>query len=388
MEPDDSGAREPPDEPPAPQRGASDRRHRPAKPETKRHQPDRSKQSPARTDRFAVLRRPAFQRIVHGVYAELVVVTLGVLGYLALGWSLSDAFYMVVITISGVGYGEVRPVLTPVERGLTISIITFGMVVVGYTLGRFIQLLTEGEIQNLVEHRRMRRQIEMLSGHTIVAGFGRIGSLVCQELAERELPFVVIELNPEKITEIERKDFLHVVGDATEEKTLSDAGLERAATLVTGMPNDAANVFITLTTRQMAPKVMIIARAELPSTQKKLKQAGANHVILPAAIGAHRIVSLLTNPSVVEFTELVTRRSSLAIEMDDVVISETASLQGKTLRDADIGRRTGIIVIAVKRADGRVQFPPPGDEPLEKGDSIVVLGRRSNLDQFRRLYES
>lgn len=388
MEPDESGAREHADEHPAPGRGSSDHRGRLTKRETKRRRPDRSMHSQARTDRFSFLRRPSFQRIVHGVYAEFVVVILGVVGYLALGWSLSDAFYMVVITISGVGYGEVHPVVSPVERALTISIITLGMVVVGYTLGRFIQLLTEGEIQNLVEHRRMRRQIEMLSGHTIVTGFGRVGSLVCEELAERELPFVVIEVNPEKITEIERKNYLYVVGDATEEKTLSDAGLERAATLVTGMPNDAANVFITLTTRQMAPKVMIVARAELPSTQKKLKQAGANHVILPAAIGAHRIVSLLTNPSVVEFTELVTQRSSLAIEMDDVVISETASLQGKTLRDADIGRRTGIIVIAVKRSDGRVQFPPPGDEPLERGDSIVLLGRRSNLDQFRKLFDA
>jgi voltage-gated potassium channel len=322
------------------------------------------------------------------VFAELVVVVLGVLGYLALGWSFSDSLYMVAITISGVGYGEVRPVTTPLERALTITIITLGMVVVGYTLGRFIQLLTEGEIQNLVGHHRMRRQIEMLSGHTIVSGFGRVGALVCQELAERELPFVVIELDPEKIPEIERKGYLHVVGDATEEKTLGDAGLERAKTLVTGMPNDAANVYITLTARQLAPKVMIVARAELPTTQKKLKQAGANHVILPAAIGAHRIVSLLTNPTAVEFAELVTQRSSLAIEMDDIPIGERGSLQGKTLRDADIGRRTGIIVIAVKRHDGRVQFPPPGDEALQKGDSIVVLGRRSNLDQFRRLFET
>jgi voltage-gated potassium channel len=111
-------------------------------------------------------------------------------------------------------------------------------------------------------------------------------------------------------------------------------------------------------------------------------------VILPALIGARRIVSLLTNPTAVEFAELVTQQSSLAIEMDDVPIRETSKLEGRTLRDADVGRRTGIIVIAVKRADGRVEFPPPGDEPLRQGDSIVVIGRRSNLDQFRTLFET
>src|SRR5947209_9234136 len=131
---------------------------------------------------------------------------------------------------------------------------------------------------------------------------------------------------------------------------------------------------------------MIIARAEQPNTQKKLKQAGANHVIHPALIGAHRIVSLLTNPTAVEFVELVTQRSSLAIEMDDVPIRDASPLRGRTLRDADIGRRTGTIVIAVKRADGRVEFPPSGNEPLAGGDNIVVLGRRANLDQFRKLF--
>jgi voltage-gated potassium channel len=131
---------------------------------------------------------------------------------------------------------------------------------------------------------------------------------------------------------------------------------------------------------------MIVARAEQTSTSKKLRQAGANHVILPALIGAHRIVSLLTNPTAVEFAELVTQRSSLAIEMDELPIRETSPLKGLTLRDADIARRTGTIVIAVKCADGRVEFPPPGDVPLAQGDSIVVLGRRSNLDQFRTLF--
>src|SRR5947209_3359765 len=131
---------------------------------------------------------------------------------------------------------------------------------------------------------------------------------------------------------------------------------------------------------------MIIARAEQPNTQKKLKQAGANHVIMPAVIVAHRIVSLLTNPTAVEFVELVTQRSSLAIEMDDIPVRPGSPLAGQTLRDSDIGRRTGVIVVAIKRSDGRVEFPPSGDQPFEPGDSIVLLGRRSNLEQFREKF--
>ena len=325
--------------------------------------------------------------MVQGVAGVLLTLTYGVGGYVALGWPPFDALYMVVITISGVGYGEVRAVATTAERVHTMLVIAFGMVAVGYTLGRFIQFLTEGEIANLLGHRQMRRQIEELKGHTVVAGFGRVGSLVCEELAASDLPFVVIELAAERVPEIERAAYLYVQGDATEETVLRSAGLDRAKVLVSVMPSDAANVFITLTARQICPKVMIVARAEQSGTPKTLRQAGADHVIHPALIGAHRIVSLLTNPTAVEFAELVTHRSSLAIEMDDVPIRDTSPLRGLTLRDADIGRLTGTIVIAVKRADGRVEFPPSGDIPLVDGDSLVLLGRRSNLDQFRKAFQ-
>jgi voltage-gated potassium channel len=331
-------------------------------------------------------RRSSVKRIVGGLTAVLIVITLGMLGYEALGWSAFDALYMVWITVSGVGFNEVRPVTSNWERLHTMAVIVFGIVAVAYTLAGFIQFIAEGEIKQLLGHQRVRRQIETLSNHTVVAGFGRMGSLVCDELSKAGEPFVLIERTDERQPEIERHGYLHVIGDATDEKVLKDAGLTRARALVTVVPSDADNVFITLTAREIAPKVQIVARAEQPTTQKKLHQAGANHVVLPAAIGARRIASLLTNPSAVEFVELVTQRSSLAIEMDEIPIEASSTLAGHSLRDADIGRRTGVIVIAIKRADGRVEFPPPGDEPLNAGDSIVLLGRRSNLDQFRRQF--
>jgi voltage-gated potassium channel len=294
-----------------------------------------------------------------------------------------DAWYQVFITISAVGLTEVHPLVTTPLRLHTMLVIAMGLVSVAFTLGGFLSLLTEGEFQRFLGQQRMLRQIETLSGHTIVAGFGRVGALVCEGLVNSRVPFVIVDQEHGRAGELEALGYLHLIGNATEEAILKDAGIERAAVLVTAMPNDAVNVFITLTARELSPRLLIIARAEQPSTQKKLRQAGANHVIMPAAIGAHRIVSLLTNPTAVEFVELVTQRSSLAIEMEDIPIRPDTPLAGQTLRDADIGRRTGVIVMAVKRSDGRLEFPPSGDQAFEPGDSIVLLGRRANLDQFR-----
>ncbi|MFO0889820.1 MAG: potassium channel protein [Isosphaeraceae bacterium] len=326
------------------------------------------------------------QRIALGVAALGVVMVFGVSGYMVMGWSFMDAFYQVFITISAVGLTEVHPLTTTPLRLHTMLVIALGLLSVAYTVGGFISLLTEGEFQKYLGQQRMLKQIETLRDHTIVAGYGRVGALVCDGLSGQGRPFVIIEQEQSRLADMGARNFPHLIGDATEEAILREAGIERAAVLVTAMPNDAANVFITLTARELAPGIVIIARAEQPSTQKKLRQAGANHVIMPAAIGAHRIVSLLTNPMAVEFAELVTQRSSLAIEMDDIPIRPGSPLAGHTLRDSDIGRRTGVIVIAIKRADGGLEFPPRGDHPFEPGDSIVLIGRRSNLDRFRESF--
>lgn len=326
------------------------------------------------------------RRIVIGFVALGIVMVYGVAGYMVMGWAFMDAFYQVFITISAVGLTEVHPLVTTPLRLHTMLIIAFGLFSVAFTVAGFVSFLTEGELRKYLGHHRMMKQIETLEGHTIVAGYGRVGALVCEGLAGTERTFMIIELNPQRILDIEAHGFLHLAGDATEESVLQEAGITRADVLVTALPSDAANVFLTLTARELAPGLMIIARAEQPNTQKKLRQAGANHVIMPAVIGAHRIVSLLTNPTAVEFVELVTQKSSLAIEIDDIPIRAESRLAGQTLRDADIGRLTGVIVVAVKRADGRVEFPPSGDEPFEPGDAIVLLGRRANLDQFRKKF--
>ena len=206
----------------------------------------------------------------------------GVAGYVLLGWKPFDALYMVVITLSTVGYGEVQPVESFLERSHTILLIALGTLAVGYTLSALISFITEGEIQHFLGSHRVRKQIQELKDHVIVAGYGRMGRLLCAELRSAGVPFILIDRTDDLNSEFESLDILYLTGDATDEDLLRAAGLERAKALVTTIPSDAENVFITLTAREMAPHVQIVARAEQPSTQKKLIQAGANQVVLPS----------------------------------------------------------------------------------------------------------
>ncbi len=230
----------------------------------------------------------ALRRIRWGAILLAVILAASVCGYRLLGRSWLDALYMVVITVATVGFGE-HTDLPPAEQVLTIAVILFGISAWVYTVGGFLQWMTEGELEKALGARRMTSEIHHLQQHVIVCGFGRMGQMLAHDLRCAKQRFVIIENDPQRVILAESLEYLVYSGDATEEDVLTAVGIERAKTLVVALPNDAASVFITLTVRNLNRDLQIIARGEQPSTQKKLVQAGADRVVLPATIGAaHR----------------------------------------------------------------------------------------------------
>lgn len=331
------------------------------------------------------MRRTPLERIRDGAILLVVVLSAATLGYRMAGWSWIDSIYMVVITIATVGYGETGP-MTPALRIMTMAVIVFGMTAGAYTIGGFIQMMTEGEIERALGERRLGREVAKLRGHVIICGFGRMGRILADELHRLKTPFVVIERDPARIREANDLQYLALVGDAIQEGVLELAGVQVAKTLVTALPDDAANVFITLTGRNLNRNLQIIARGEQPSTQKKLIQAGADRVVLPATIGAMRIANMLTRPSAVEFLELVAGKSTLDVEIDEMVIPSGSLLAGQTVSQAEARRKHGLLFVAVRRGAGQMVFNPDDDFRFETADTIIVMGKSDDIGRFRAEY--
>ncbi|MEN9216866.1 MAG: potassium channel family protein, partial [Gloeomargarita sp. HHBFW_bins_162] len=219
---------------------------------------------------------PGLRNLLLAVGLFLVVLVVGVFGYWVLaGWPLLDALYMMVITIFGVGFGEVRPLNTPALRLFTILIIILGSATVVGMIGAVVQFVTEGEIKQVLESQRMHQKISQLEDHVIICGYGRMGQILAQRVQAAGLPFIVLDINEERIREATEHGYLTHLGNAEEEETLIWAGVERARALATVLPDDALNVFITLTARGLNEGITILARGEFPATERKLRLAGA-----------------------------------------------------------------------------------------------------------------
>jgi voltage-gated potassium channel len=327
------------------------------------------------------------KRLRNGLIVLGIIFVLAVAGYCLAGWSLLDAIYMVVLTLSTVGLKEVHDLTGhPILEAFTILVIVVGVSTTLYIVGVFVQMMTEGEINRALGIRRATREIKQLGGHTVICGFGRVGEILAQELHRRKKPFVVVEHDPARIGDATSLSYLALNEDATEEDALRAAGVERASTLATTLPRDADNVFITLTARNLNPKITIIARGEFPSTEKKLIQAGADRVVLPAAAGALRMAAMITRPAALELIEVVAGRQIAEVEVDEITIPEGSSLVGRSIRQSQTRSRHGLLIVAFRRAGGKLEFNPGGDAVFEAGASVVVLGRQADIDQFRAEY--
>jgi voltage-gated potassium channel len=335
-----------------------------------------------------------FERIVTGVIFFALTIIVAVIGYALLGWDLLDAFYMVVITIFGVGYGEVRPLDTPNERIFTILVIFAGFISVAYIVGGVVQMMMEGEINRALDAHRKIQDIQNLNDHVILCGFGRIGQIMARELHEAKRPFIVIDQSSERIARAEEADYLTHQGSATDEEVLQAAGIDKAKVLATVLPDDAVNVFITLTARGLNPDLVILARGELPSTEKKLRLAGADHVVLPAAISAQRMTNLITRPTALDFLDQSDERSHLDdlleqinLRIDELTIPAGSLLAGATVADLEVEGNRGFLIVAVRQADGSLVNQPPASMVLSAGDTVIVMAQKGVVPKLARFYD-
>lgn len=331
------------------------------------------------------------KRILTGALFFIATLILAITGYMLAGWSLMDATYMVVITTFGVGYGEVRPITSTPLRIFTICVIIAGTSSAVYIVGGFVQMITEGEINKALGARRMTRSIETLEQHVIICGFGRMGQILARKMLDANIPCVIIDNNAERIALAESAGYLIRVGNATDEAILYTAGIDRAKVLATVLPDDAANVFITLTARELNPKLMILARGELPSTEKKLRLAGANQVVLPAAISALRMSHMITHPATIEFfsnddgrSRLNELLSQVDIQVDELAIVHNSPMVGATIEDVEVRGKGTFIVVALRKSDGTTITHPSQALVLSDGDTVIVMGHRGDIPQFVR----
>jgi voltage-gated potassium channel len=309
----------------------------------------------------------------------------GTLGYSWIeDWSLFDALYMTVITLTTVGYEEVRP-LSTAGRVFTILLLLGGVFTFFYAAAELIRGVVSGEVRTALGKQRMASRLAELRNHLIVCGFGRMGRYVCREFSRQGLPFVIIDRKAEALEGPDVANGIPVVGDATNDEVLKRAGVERARALVTVAASDADNLYITMSARLLNEKLYIVARAEGDQAEQKLLRAGASRVVTPYAIGGTKVAHAVLRPNVVDFIELATATEHLELQIEETTIQPLSSLTGKTIRASRLRQDLGLIVVAVKKPQGHMIYTPPGEQVLEAGDTLIVLGRRPQLDKLEEL---
>jgi voltage-gated potassium channel len=302
-------------------------------------------------------------------------------------WGWFDSFYMVVITLSTVGYQEVHP-LSFAGRVFCIVLIVAGVALVFLIIGAATQALLEFELFKVFGKRRMERDIASLRDHYIICGAGRVGNSVAHELARKPCPFVVVEATEASAASLDPR-WLVVVGDAANENTLRKAGIERAAGLVAATTTDATNIYIVLTTRSLNPRLKIIARASEEAAEKHLKTAGADIVISPYAAAGNRIAQSFLRPHLLDFLDITSDRSgNFQMLIEEVRISPKSPLAGATVGSSGIHHNFGIMILAIRHADGSTRFNPEAHEVIGPDDCLIAMGETVQLARLETLAAS
>jgi voltage-gated potassium channel len=312
----------------------------------------------------------------------LGVIAGGTAGYMIIeGWTLWEALYMTVISVTTVGYREVHP-MSRAGEFFTMIVLTVGVATVLYTFSFFMARIVEGDLQHGWGRRRREHMLDELEGHFIICGFGRMGRIVANEFSRQRVPFVVVERDSARMQEAVDAGYLAVEADASSEAVLTRVGIKKARGFIAAVSTDAENVYAVLTARLMRPDLFIIGRAETDDARTKLVRAGADRVISPYQIGGLQLAQTALRPAVVDFVQIATSSDNLELTMEQVRIADGASLSGRTLLDSNLRQRFGVIVVGIQRANGRMEFNPAPDAEMRAGDHLVVLGRSENLREL------
>lgn len=313
------------------------------------------------------------RRILRSMIPVALVIVLSTIGYrLFWGWSLSDAFFMTVITVGTVGYGEVRP-LDQTGEIFTSLVILAGVVAGGFALSTIFSVLVEGQIKGVWEGRRMSKRIDSMSGHTIVAGVGRVGNVVARSLEADGCDFVVIDTAESSIDTAREKGWAFIQGDATEEEVLERAGIARAGSIVTTLNADADNMFVSVTARSLSPTVMIIARSSHESSESKLLKGGADRVVTPNVIGGRRMAMMIQHPSVSDYFDVGDGMSGSDYQVQELTVDEASGLIGVRLDSAGLPSDPKARILVHISADGAVTTAPVKDVVLSLNDRLIIL---------------
>ena len=321
------------------------------------------------------------------ISAALLVISIlgGVIGYVLVeDYNLVDAMYMTVITISTVGFNEVEPLSSSGKVFATVYIL-FNIGIFAYIVSTITTYLFEGELQKVFKNIINTREMKKLKNHVIVCGFGRHGSRACTELAKSRTPYVVIEKDAHLIETSKSMDLSAIVDDATLDDTLIEAGIQRARALITTLPHDADNVFITLTAKELNPAVKVISRASDRASEKKLVRAGADRVVLPDMLGGTHMAHLITKPYVIEFLEILNGMGDQKLKLEDYTFDQLREqYQDKSLEELDINNRTGATVVGIKSEEKGFTIGPTNDTVLGERDVIILLGSEESLKSFNQ----
>jgi len=309
----------------------------------------------------------------------------GTTGYVVIeGWSAWDAFYMTVTTVATVGFREVHE-LSRAGQVFTVLLIVSGVGTAFYTATLLATTIVEGGLQRRFERRRTTSMLQQLRDHFILCGHGRIGSMIADELDRQRVPFVIIERDPARVRAVIDRGWIGMEADASQEDVLTRAGINRARGLIAAVGTDAENVYTVLTARVMRPDLFIIARVESDDAEHKLRRAGADRVISPYHIGAAHMVQTALRPAVVDFVQLATSSGHLELSMEQVRVPSPSTVVGKSLVESGIRQKFGVIIVAIKRSDGAMEFNPPSEAVIRGGDELVVLGGAESVKALEEM---